>query len=110
MRIILRVTLAIVLLTAGFATGFPIGQSIGITKGSEWVFVQADMLAREAGVFMPIHYENGIFRVTVKQPKHLYKRAKQLADKQPDIMPTINIAERSLLERIVASRSVYPTQ
>jgi hypothetical protein len=59
---------------------------------------------------MPVHYENGIFRVTIKQPKHLYKKAEQFADKHPEMMPAINIAERSLSERIAASRGVYPTQ
>lgn len=81
MKIITRTVLAIALLSAGFAAGFPIGKSSGFTTGSEWALVQADILAREAGVFMPVYFEDGSFRVVIKQPRGLYKRAWQLADR-----------------------------
>lgn len=81
MKIIIRTLLAIALLGAGFAAGFPVGKSIGFETGSEWALVQADMLAREAGVFMPVYIEDGNFRVIIKQPRGLYKRAWERADR-----------------------------
>ena len=76
----------IALLMAGFGAGFPIGQSRGFSTGSEWAFVQANILAREAELFMPVHYEAGQFRIILKQPKHLYRRAWMLADRHEDEM------------------------
>jgi hypothetical protein len=81
MNIIVRVVLAIALVAAGFAAGFPIGKTSGFATGSEWALVQADILARESGIFMPVSLEEGQFRVVIKQPRGLYKRAWQLADK-----------------------------
>lgn len=81
MKIIIRIAIVILLLLAGFGAGFPIGQSIGFSTGSEWALVQADILAREAGVFMPVSMDNGMFRVVLKQPRHLYRDAWQLADR-----------------------------
>lgn len=81
MKIIIRAVLAMALLAAGFAAGFPVGKISGFATGSEWALVQADILAREAGVFMPVYFEDGSFRVVIKQPRGLYKRAWQLADK-----------------------------
>jgi hypothetical protein len=63
MKIVIRIVLVIALLMVGFAVGVPVGQSIGFATGSEWAIIQADLLAREAGVFMPVHYEEGMFRV-----------------------------------------------
>jgi len=80
MKIIMQIMSVILLLSAGFAAGFPLGKSIGFTMGSEWAFVQAEILAREAGVFMPVHYEEGQFRIIIKQPRNIYKRAWRLAD------------------------------
>ncbi|HEY6011756.1 MAG TPA: hypothetical protein VIX18_09820, partial [Nitrospirota bacterium] len=58
--------------------------------GSEWVMMQAEMLAREKGVFMPIRYEEGQFRVRLKQPPHLYRRAWKLADRYEEEMASAN--------------------
>jgi hypothetical protein len=85
MKIIIRAALAIALVAAGFAAGFPIGKSSGFTTGSEWALVQADILARESGVFMPVSFEEGQFRVVIKQPRDLYKRAWQLAKRHEDV-------------------------
>jgi hypothetical protein len=78
-KIIERIIMILVLLGAGFALGFPIGQQNGFATGSEWAIVQADLAAREAGVFMPFSIEAGQIRVVVKQPTGIYKRAQQAA-------------------------------
>jgi len=80
MKIIMQIVFVILLLVTGFAAGFPLGKSIGFSVGSEWALVQAEILAREAGVFMPVYYEEGQFRIIIKQPRNIYKRAWRLAD------------------------------
>ena len=100
MKIIMRIALMIGLLMAGFGAGFPIGQSRGFSTGSEWAFVQANILAREAELFMPVNYEAGQFRIILKQPKHLYRRAWMLADRHEDEMPYMSGGDRTLNERI----------
>lgn len=85
MKIITRTVLFLVLLGAGFAVGFPVGKVAGFTSGSEWALLQANLLAQEAGVFMPVSLEQGQFRVVIKQPRGLYKRAWQLADTKEDL-------------------------
>ncbi len=89
MKIITRTALSLALLGAGFAAGFPVGKDAGFTTGSEWAIVQANLLAREAGVFMPVYLEQGQFRVVIKQPRGLYKRAWQLADAKEEKMPAL---------------------
>ena len=84
MKILLGITIAIMLIVAGFAAGFPVGKSIGFDMGSEWALVQADILAREVGAFMPVYLADGTFRVVIKQPRHLYKNAWQLAERDRD--------------------------
>lgn len=86
MKITIRITLTIVLLFVGFAAGFPLGQNRGFSAGSEWAFVQANIFAREAGLFMPVNYEAGQFRIILKQPKHLYTSAWMLAEKHENEM------------------------
>jgi len=105
MRILMRIALMIVLLMAGFAAGFPLGQNRGFSTGSEWALVQANILAREAGVFMPVNYEAGQFRIIQKQPKHLYKRAWVLADLHEDRMAYPGGGDRSLNERVQLIRN-----
>ncbi len=73
---------AVIVLLAGLSGAFQVGKSIGFKTGSEWALVQADILAREAGVFMPVYMEGDNLRVVVRQPHGLYKKAWQLADKQ----------------------------
>jgi len=84
MKILLGITIAIMLIVAGFAAGFPVGKSVGFDMGSEWALVQADILAREVGAFMPVYLADGTFRVVIKQPRHLYKNAWQLAERNHD--------------------------
>ncbi len=97
-KIILRTWLVIVLLVVGFAAGLPIGKSIGFTKGSEWAIVQADIVARQMGLRMPVHFQDGNFRVVVKQSRHLHKQAWRSADKYQRDMEIVNKGERPLIE------------
>ncbi len=85
-------TLIITLLLVGFALVFQFGRNIGFETGSEWALVQADILAREAGVFMPVYMKDGHFRVVMKQPRGLYRRAWQLADRYEDSRPGLKTA------------------
>jgi len=80
MKIIIRIVLVIVLVLIGFAAGFPLGQSRGFTTGSEWAFVQASLIARERGLFMPVNFVEGHFRIVLKQPRGLQQRTRQLAE------------------------------
>ncbi len=116
MKMSIKITLAVVLLLAGFAAGLPIGKSIGFTTGSEWALVQAGIFAREAGVFMPVYINEGQFRVVVKQPRGLYKRAWQLSEQYPlegwnDISRNgADKPERSLQETVRLAQRVSLTQ
>ncbi len=48
--------------------------------GSEWAMVQAEIVAREAGMSMPVTLEeDGRLHIVVKQPEDLYRRARQRA-------------------------------
>jgi len=77
--IAVRIVMMLGLLAAGFALGFPLGQHSGFDAGSEWAIVQADIAAREAGMFLPFSLEEGQIRVTVKQSPDLHKWAQQQA-------------------------------
>ncbi len=98
------------LLTLGFAAGFPVGKSIGFTTGSEWAIVQADILARQMGMNMPVYFHDGHFRVKVKQPRHLYKQAWQSADRYQEEMETVNKGERPLTETAYVLRNIHISQ
>jgi hypothetical protein len=106
MKVTVRIMLSIALLIAGFAAGFPAGMSAGFTSGSEWALMQANIVAREAGVFMPISLNDGKFRVVIKQPRDLYKRAWELADKHEEEMLQVNSSEKSLNETVRLARNV----
>lgn len=80
-KIAVRAMLAAALLAAGFAAGFPAGQRNGFSSGMEWAIVQADILAREAGMFMPVFIENEEFKVVLKQPRNLHRTAWKLSDR-----------------------------
>ncbi len=110
MKTLIRIVMAIAFLTAGFAAGFPAGKSIGFTSGSEWALVQANILAREAGVFMPVSLSEGQFRIVIKQPRHLYKRAWELADRNEEEMRWVNSGKRSLSETVLFAGNVSITQ
>lgn len=72
------------LLLAGLIAGFVAGKITGFATGSEWALMQADTLAREAGVFMPVSYDGRTFRVVIKQPRGLYRKASRLANQQEE--------------------------
>ncbi len=115
MKIVLKMTvrfaMAIALLIAGFAAGFPIGQRMGFSTGTEWAIVQADILARQAGLSMPVFFEEGAFRVVVKQPPDIYRRAWQLADRHDKDMKDWSDGKRTLSEKAaLKTRSSYLTQ
>ncbi len=96
---ILSITvLSIALLMIGFAAGFPIGQSSGFATGCEWAIIQADILAREAGVTMPVSFNDGQFRVVLRQPGQVYRKAWQLADKYEEITANEENNERASLQ------------
>jgi len=81
MKKALGILLIIFLVLFGFAIAFQFGQIIGFDAGSEWAIVQADIVAREAGVFMPVYMRDGSFRVVLKQQPGVYKRAQRTADR-----------------------------
>ena len=109
-KLALRAAYAVVLLLVGFATGFPVGRSIGFVTGSEWSLVQADLLAREAGVFMPVNYQEGTFHVVVKQPRHLYRIAQERADRHEAKMltkePYASLSSGALMERVQPAQRI----
>lgn len=80
-KIIIKCMFLCSLLAMVFAVGLQIGQRTGFATGSEWAIVQADIVAREAGLTMPVTLESGNFRVTLHQPRNLYKTAWKLADR-----------------------------
>ena len=96
MRITIRIVIAFVLLAVGFAAGLPIGQRIGFSTGSEWAIVQADIVAREAGVIMPVSYESGNFRVILRQPPHLYTMAWKLAKRHEAAMHCVRTKTKEI--------------
>ena len=107
MKTLTRITCVVVLLAIGFAAGFPIGSTIGFTRGSEWAIVQADVIARESGLLMPIGFDGGMFRVIMKQPRGLYKRVWQEADKrdrQREEVKNINKADRTSKDVVYLER------
>jgi hypothetical protein len=110
LKIVIRTVLGIVLLFAGFAVGFPVGQHMGFTTGTEWAIMQVDILAREAGVHMPINFEEGAFHVVVKQQPDLYKRAWRLADRYDREMEYWSEGKRTLSEKVGLKRSPHPIQ
>jgi len=88
-----KIAAAIVLLAACLGAGFQAGKFAGFKTGSEWALVQADMLAREAGVFMPVYMEGDNFRIVVKQPRGLYKRAWELSARHEEARDLLSAAK-----------------
>jgi hypothetical protein len=110
MKKITSITIAIILLLIGLAVGFQVGRSAGFETGSKWALVQADILAREAGVFMPVYLDEGGFRVVIKQPRGLYKRSWQLADEYDRGRSTLKTAELQDLDEQDACRDGQQTE
>ncbi|MHB8845707.1 MAG: hypothetical protein ACYC7L_13290 [Nitrospirota bacterium] len=113
MKMLMRIIVAIALVAAGFAAGFPIGRNSGFATGSEWALVHAGVLAQEAGLFMPVSMEEGQFRVVLKQPKHLYREAWLLADRYEDTMTygsRVDEADAEGVERMQLARNTSVRQ
>jgi hypothetical protein len=106
MKILVRIAVMIALLMMGFAAGFPVGQSRGFSTGSEWALVQADLLAREAGLVMPVSLQAGQFRVILKQPKHLYRSAWLLADRHEEELAHPSRADGTVNESVHLAQNV----
>jgi hypothetical protein len=92
---------SIAVLLAGIGAAFQAGKNDGFKTGSEWALVQADIVAREAGVFMPVYMKDGNFRVVIKQPRGIYKRAWELADQHEEAAENPRSAK---LERVMGRR------
>jgi hypothetical protein len=75
-------------LLGGLGAAFQVGKTVGFQTGSEWALVQADIVAREAGLFMPVYMEGDNFRVVLRQPHGLYKKAWELADRHDETRKT----------------------
>jgi hypothetical protein len=103
-KILVRIVLAVALLATGFAAAFPIGQQIGFTRGSEWAIIQAQLIAREAGVFMPISFESGQFRIVLRQPNHLYRMAWKLAERHDAELQCVEENEKEQVEVVQVSQ------
>jgi hypothetical protein len=87
------ISTAIVLLLSCVAATFQIGRSVGFKTGSEWALVQADIVAQEAGVFMPVYMKDGKFRVVIRQPRGIYRRAWQMADEHEEARESVREAK-----------------
>jgi hypothetical protein len=110
MKFIIQTIMAAALLAMGFAIGFPMGKSVGFNNGSEWAIIQAEIVAREAGMFMPVHFEDGVFRVKLKQPGDLHQRAWKIANKHFEELAIGANCDRRLIERVKVARNSHVTQ
>lgn len=109
MKIVMRIVSVIVLVSLGFAAGFPIGQSRGFTTGSEWAFVQASLIARDMGLFMPINFAEGHFKIILKQPRGHFQQTQQLAEKY-GVDVVLKRQEKKLAQNVGLIRSTYLTR
>jgi hypothetical protein len=107
MKIIIQAVMGLALLALGFIIGFPYGKSVGFNTGSEWAIIQAEIVAREAGQFMPVRYENGAFRVKLKQPGDLHQRAWKIADKHFEDLAIGANCDRRLIEKAQIARNSH---
>lgn len=95
------------MLLSGFGAVFQAGKNHGFRTGSEWALVQADIVAREAGVFMPVYMKDGKFRVVIRQPRGIYKRAWQLADQHEDAAEGLRSAKlESIIGRTMPEKEI----
>jgi len=105
-----QIVSAIVFLMAGFAAGFPIGKSAGFSTGGEWALMQAGIMARESGLIMSVVFEDGRFRVIIKQPHNLYRKARQLADRHDGDMQSGDVVMNFLNRNVRLARNTPLTQ
>ncbi len=110
MKIIIRILSGIVLVAIGFAAGYSIGHSRGFKTGSEWALVQASIISREFGLFMPVSLMEGNFRVVLKQPLSTYKQPRQRAEKYESDIVHESYSEKVLANNVRLFRSTYLTQ
>jgi hypothetical protein len=106
----MQAVLGMALLVMGFAMGFPIGKIVGFNNGSEWAIVQAEIVAREAGMVMPVQMQGGVFRVKLRQPGDLHQRAWKFASKHFEDLAIGASCDMRLIERVKMARSSYVTQ
>jgi hypothetical protein len=110
MKIIIQMIMAAALMALGFAIGYPMGKNVGFNNGGEWAIIQAEIVAREAGMFMPVRLEGGVFRVKLKQPVDLHQRAWKIADKHFEELAIGANCDRRLVERVKVARNSHVTQ
>jgi hypothetical protein len=111
MKILIQLIAVTAFLWLGFAIGYPVGKNVGFNNGSEWAIIQAEIVAREAGMFMPIHMENGVFRVKLKQPGDLHQRAWKIADKHfEELAIGATCDNRRLVKRVQVARNSHVAQ
>jgi hypothetical protein len=84
MKTLTRAILMVALMSGGFAVGFSLGITQGFNRGCEWALVQADILAREEGLDMPVSFTEDTFQIVQRQPAGLHRRVWQMADRQYD--------------------------
>ncbi len=80
MKKLLGAVIAIAVLIYLLTITFQAGKIAGFETGSEWAMVQADIVAREAGMSLPVYLDEGAFRIVLRQPSGLYRKAWRLAD------------------------------
>jgi hypothetical protein len=100
MKILIRIVSAIALICIGFTAGVSVGQSKGFRTGSEWAFVQASLIARERGLFMPVKFSEGHFRILLRQPRGLRKRTRELAEKYSEDLANKGRSEKELAKNV----------
>ena len=81
MKKLFNAALALMVLVFLLSIAFHSGKRSGFRTGSEWAILQAEIVAREAGMVLPVYLQNGAFRVVLRQPSGLYQKAWHLADK-----------------------------
>ncbi len=90
LSIIMALT-ALLLVCIGIS--YQAGKNDGFRSGSEWALVQAEIVAGEAGVFMPVYMKDGKFRVVLRQPPGVYKNAWKMADEYEEAKEPVITAQ-----------------
>ena len=88
---IIMALIALLLVCVGVS--YQAGKNDGFKSGSEWALVQAEIVAAEAGVFMPVYMKDGKFRVVLRQPKGVYKNAWKMADEYEEAQEPVITAK-----------------
>ena len=88
---IIMASIALLLMCIGIS--YQAGKNAGFRSGSEWALVQAEIVAGEAGVFMPVYMKDGKFRVVLRQPRGVYRNAWKMADEYEEAMEPVITAK-----------------